>query len=116
MMEDIDEGMEVRFEANLVKIVRVDGDGNTMKKGNAGSTLRILCSTLTPNARPFISVNELRNGRVIFLANIQRETQGAVHQSDKRVVTMFLVDESFHKVMCFFGIRIAFYVQRILFL
>jgi hypothetical protein len=101
MMEDIDEGMEVRFEANLVKVVRVDGDGNTMKKGNAGSTLRILCSTLTPNARPFISVNELRNGRIIFLANIQRETQGAVHQSDKRVVTMFLVDESFHKVMFF---------------
>ena len=100
-MEDIDEGMEVRFEANLVKVVRVDGDGNTMKKGNAGSTLRILCSTLTPNARPFISVNELRTGRIIFLANIQRETQGAVHQSDKRVVTMFLVDESFHKVMFF---------------
>jgi len=45
MMEDIDEGMEVRFEANLVKIVRVDGDGNTMKRGAGGSTLRILCST-----------------------------------------------------------------------
>jgi len=62
-MEDIDEGMEVRFEANLVKIVRVDGDGHTMKRGAGGSTLRILCSTQTPNARPFISVNELRTGR-----------------------------------------------------
>jgi hypothetical protein len=101
MMDDTD--MELLFEANLVKIVRVDGDGNTVKRGAnvGGSTLRILRSTITPNARPFISVNELRTGRIIFLANIQRETQGAVHQSDKRVVTMFLVDESFHKVMFF---------------
>ena len=33
--------MELLFEANLVKIVRVDGD--TMKRGNVGgSTLRIV--------------------------------------------------------------------------
>ena len=85
----------------LVKIVRVDGDGNTMKRGNGAGGLHFeFCArTLTPNARPFISVNELRTGRIIFLANIQLQTQGAVHQSDKRVVTMFLVDESFHKVM-----------------
>ncbi len=68
-MDDTD--MELLFEANLVKIVRVDGDGNTVKRGNVGgSTLRILRSTQTPHARPFISVNELRTGRIIFLANI----------------------------------------------
>jgi hypothetical protein len=116
-MDDTDANMEIRFEANLLKITRVDRDGNTVKRGNGagGSTLRILCSTLTSNASPYISVNELRTGRIIFLAIIQLQTKGAVHQSDKRVVTMFLVDESFHKVLCFFGIRKAFYVSIIYF-
>jgi hypothetical protein len=43
-------------------------------------------------------VNHACTGRVVLLANIQEEIRGAIHPSNKKVVTMFLVDESFQKV------------------
>ena len=95
-----EDNMEVRFEATLVKILRINGEEGTVKR--SGGTLRIVCPTEGTEGTPFITVNEHKAGRVIFLANIQQETSGAIHQDDRRVVTMFLIDESFHIVRVLF--------------
>ena len=87
------------FQANITKILRKNGKGEFVERvKGTGGTLRIVCSTVDTTAKPFITVNEGRTGRVIFLANIQGETRGAIHPSNKKVVSMFLVDESFQKV------------------
>ena len=93
-----EETEDVLFDAFIVKILRINGEGQTVKRAGTGGRLRIFLSKETPNARPYIAVHENRTGRVVFLANIQKETRGSIHPSDNRVVTMFLVDESFHRV------------------
>lgn len=95
MAEEIDS----IFQANINKILRKNGKGEFVERAKGtGGTLRIVCSTVDKTAKPFITVNESRTGRVIFLANIQKETLGDIHPSNKKVVTMFLIDESYQKV------------------
>ena len=54
MMDYTDANMEVRFEANLVKITRVDGDEDTVKRGNGagGPTLQICYVDDAPRSPP----------------------------------------------------------------